>query len=106
MVREGAVRTHVVLSAELVRQIDGLVGKRKRSAFIEEAVEERVKRERLLKALEATAGALKGKLPPEWEEPGGAAEWVHRIRQQDRRNLIHIQKTEHGDLRTGHDRPH
>jgi len=104
MVREGAVRTHVVLSAELVRQIDELVGKRKRSAFIEEAVEERVKRERLGRALEETVGALKGKLPPEWEEPGGAAEWVHRTRQQDRRNLV--QQTEYGDLRTGHHRSH
>jgi predicted transcriptional regulator len=104
MTRDGTVRTHVVLPAELVRQIDQLAGKRKRSAFIEGAVEERVKRERLRKALEATAGALKGKLPPEWEEPGGSAEWVHRNRQQDRRNPIQI--VEHGDLRTGHDRPH
>jgi Arc/MetJ-type ribon-helix-helix transcriptional regulator len=104
MVREGTVRTHVVLPAELVRQIDQLVGKRKRSAFIEDAVEERVKRERLRRALEATAGALKGKLPPEWEGPGGAAEWVHRNRQQDRRNPIRT--VEYGDLRTGHDRPH
>lgn len=104
MVREGTVRTHVVLPAELVRQIDELVGKRKRSAFIEDAVGERMKRERLRKALKATAGALKGKLPPEWEKPGGAAEWVHRSRQQDRRNPV--QGLEHGDLPTGHHRPH
>jgi Arc/MetJ-type ribon-helix-helix transcriptional regulator len=104
MTRDGTVRTHVVLPAELVRQIDDLVGKRKRSAFIEDAAEDRVKREQLRKALEATAGALKGKLPPEWEAPGGAAAWVHRNRQQDRRNAI--QKMEHGDLRTGHDRSH
>jgi len=104
MTREGTVRTHVVLPAELVRRIDELVGQRKRSAFIEDAVAERVKRERLRKALKATAGALKGKLPPEWEEPGGAAEWVHRNRQQDRRNAIRT--VEHGELRAGHDRPH
>jgi Arc/MetJ-type ribon-helix-helix transcriptional regulator len=104
MTREGTVRTHVVLPAELVRQIDELVGKRKRSAFIEDAVGERVRRQRLRKALEATAGALKGKLPPEWETPGGAAEWVHRMRQEDRRNPV--QRLEHGDLRTGHHRSH
>jgi len=104
MTRDGTVRTHVVLPAELVRQIDELVGKRRRSAFIEDAVGERMKRERLRKALATTAGALKGKLPPEWEEPGGPAEWVHRNRQQDRRNRIRT--VEHGKLLAGHDRPH
>jgi len=104
MTRAGTVRTHVVLPAELVRQIDELVGRRKRSAFIEDAVGERMKRERLRKALEKTAGALKGRLPPEWEEPGGPAGWVHRDRQQDRRNPIRT--VEHGKLLAGHDRPH
>lgn len=104
MTREGTVRTHVVLPAELVRRIDQLVGKRKRSAFIEDAVEGRVNRERLRKALEKTAGALKGKLPPEWETPEKAHDWVRKIRAASDERLKRIWGSD--DVPPGHDGPH
>ena len=44
MPTEDKVRIHVTLSAELALQIDQLVGRRKRGAFIEKALEERLKR--------------------------------------------------------------
>ena len=78
--REGTVRVHVTLSAELVRQVDRLAGKRRRSAFIAGAVEEGVKRGRLRRALEETGGALKGELPPEWETPQKTHEWTRKMR--------------------------
>jgi len=93
-----------VLPAELVRQIDELVGKRKRSAFIEDAVEGRVKRERLRKALEKTAGALKGRLPPEWETPEKAHDWVRKLRAASDERLKRIWGSD--DVPSGHNGPH
>jgi predicted transcriptional regulator len=104
MGREGTVRTHVVLPAALLHRIDQLVGKRKRSAFIEEAVEERVMRERQRNALEKTAGALKGKLPPEWETPEKAHDWVRRLRATSDERLKRIWGSD--DVPPGHDSPH
>lgn len=104
MAREGTVRTHVVLPVELVRKIDELVGKRKRSAFIEDAVERRVRREQLAKALSKTAGALKGKLPPEWETPEKAYDWVRGLRAASDERLKRIWGSD--DVPPGHDSPH
>jgi Arc/MetJ-type ribon-helix-helix transcriptional regulator len=103
MTREGTVRTHVVLPAELVHQIDELVGKRKRSAFIEDAVEERIKRERLRKALATTAGMLKDDYPPEWETPEKTREWLREIRASGEERLRRIWG--HDDVPPGHDGP-
>jgi Arc/MetJ-type ribon-helix-helix transcriptional regulator len=103
MTRDGTVRTHVVLPAELVRQIDELVGKRRRSAFIEDAVGERMKRERLRKALAATAGMLRDDYPPEWETPDTTREWLRKIRASGEERLERIWG--HDDVPPGHDGP-
>lgn len=102
--RDGTIRTHVVLPAELVRQIDHLVGKRKRSAFIEDAAEDRVRRERLRRALDKTAGVLKGKLPPEWETPETTRQWVRTIRASGEERLKRI--WDNDDVSARHDGPH
>jgi Arc/MetJ-type ribon-helix-helix transcriptional regulator len=103
MTRDGTVRTHVVLPAKLVRQIDELVGRRKRSAFIEDAVGERMKRERLRKALERTAGMLRDDYPPEWESPDTTREWLREIRASGEERLRRIWGND--DVPPGHDRP-
>ena len=103
MTRDGTVRTHVVLPAALLHRIDQLVGKRKRSAFIEEAVEERVKRERLRKALATTAAMLKDDYPPEWETPEKTREWLREIRASGEERLRRIWG--HDDVPPGHDGP-
>jgi len=103
MTRDGTVRTHVVLPAELVRQIDELVGRRKRSAFIEDAVGERMKRERLRKALATTAGMLRDDYPPEWESPDTTREWLREIRASGEERLRRIWGND--DVPPGHDRP-
>lgn len=75
------VRTHVLLSKKLLEQIDELVGERKRSEFINDVLEERVRRDRLRKAMEAVeATPPQPGAPPEWDEPGGPARWVHDLR--------------------------
>ena len=50
-------RTNVILPEDLIREVDRIAGKRKRSRFIVEAIEERLDRMRLLAALEQAAGA-------------------------------------------------
>jgi len=75
------VRTHVLLSKKVLDEIDALVGERKRSEFIDETLEERLRQERLFKAMDAVdASPPVPGAPPEWDEPGGAARWVHNMR--------------------------
>ena len=74
------MRAHVVLPDEIVDQIDDLVGKRKRSRFIQEAVEERLRRERLLQAYDDVVGSMKDPAIPEWANPESAAAWVREQR--------------------------
>jgi hypothetical protein len=74
-------RAHVVMSADLVREIDALVGRRGRSQFIEEAATERLQRLRRVAAFEhAMATPTEG--IPEWETKESTAEWVRSLRQE------------------------
>jgi hypothetical protein len=74
-------RTHVVLSAQLVKDIDAIVGSRQRSSFLTQAAEHELMRLRQLKALKAAAGSWKDKDHPELK--GGAAKWVDKLRSQE-----------------------
>ena len=78
-------RTHVVLSEQLVKDIDMLVGSRQRSSFLTQAAEEKLMRLRQLKALEAAAGSWKDKDHPELKQ--GSAKWVRKLRQESERRL-------------------
>ena len=80
-------RTHVVLPAELVAQIDELVGARGRSRFIAEAAEQRLQRERQRRALEIGFGAWKDEDHPELNGPEGTVGWVRRLREESTRRL-------------------
>ena len=79
------MRTHIVLPDEVVEAVDELVGKRRRSAFITEAVRERVRREGLLRVLKESAGILKAEDHPEWATSRKVAAWVRKIRRQSER---------------------
>lgn len=81
-------RTHVVLSEQLVRDIDALVGSRQRSSFLTQAAERELMRLRQLNALEAVAGAWKDKDHPELKQ--GAVKWVERMRRQDERRFSKV----------------
>jgi hypothetical protein len=78
-------RTHVVLSEQLVKDIDTLVGTRQRSSFLTQAAEEKLMRLCQIKALEAAAGSWKDKDHPELKQ--GAAKWVAKLRQQDEKRF-------------------
>lgn len=78
-------RTHVVLEERLVRDIDRLVGPRRRSSFLTEAAEEKLMRYRQIAALKAAAGAWTDQDHPELQQ--GSVKWVRKIRQEGERRF-------------------
>jgi len=78
-------RTHVVLSDQLVKDIDALVGARHRSSFLTQAAEKELMRLRQIKALQAAAGAWKDEDHPELKQ--GSAKWVEKLRKQDEKRF-------------------
>ena len=75
-------RAHIVLPTELVEAIDAQVGPRGRSRFVQDAVEEKLRRQRLQASLSEMAGSLADVDIPGWETPE-AAEWVRALRRGD-----------------------
>jgi hypothetical protein len=73
-----ARRTHIVIPEQLAAEIDTLVGKRGRSAFLTQAAEKELMRLRQMRALEAAAGSWKDEDHPELKQ--GAAKWVRKLR--------------------------
>lgn len=53
-------RTNLTLPQELIREVDEIAGPRGRSRYVAEAVMQRLKRDRLGRAIESTAGVLRG----------------------------------------------
>jgi hypothetical protein len=80
-----AKRTHVVLSEQLVKDIDRIVGSRQRSSFLTEAAEKELMRRRQIAALRAAAGAWKEGDHPELKQ--GSDQWVRKLRQEGERRL-------------------
>ncbi len=58
-------KAHLVFPEEILDAVDEVAGKRKRSLFIVEATQEKLERERFLKALEGTKGVWTTKRHPE-----------------------------------------
>ena len=83
-------RTHIVITQQLVAEIDTLVGKRGRSTFLTQAAEKEVMRLRQLKAVEAAAGSWKDKDHPELK--GGAAKYIERLRKEDEKRFERVTK--------------
>ena len=82
-----AMRAHIVLPEELIERVDKIAGRRKRSRFVEEAIEEKLSRKALRVALTKTAGILKPGDNPEWSTPEKTSAWARKIRQQDNERL-------------------
>ena len=72
-------RTHVVLSDQLIKDIDSLVGSRQRSNFLTQAAERELMRRRQLRALDALV-PWNEKDHPELKQ--GAAKWVRKLRRE------------------------
>ena len=75
------LRTHIVLPAELAKDLDELVGPRGRSAFLVETAAKEIKRRRLLAFLASGEPAWRDENHPELVEMG-TAEWVRSLRSE------------------------
>ena len=53
-------RTNLTLPEEVLREVDAIAGPRGRSRYVTEAVTQRLRRDRLRRALEATEGIFRG----------------------------------------------
>lgn len=79
----GARRAHVVMPDDVIREVDALVGERRRSRFIAEAVEGKLARQRLKGALAEMDGALAKVDIPGWETPEATSNWVRSLRRDE-----------------------
>lgn len=84
---KATMRTHIIIPTEVVESVDSLVGKRGRSKFVADAVEEKLARVRLAKVAQRVAGSLGEVDIPGWESSEAAAEWVARSRRADHERL-------------------
>lgn len=76
-------RTHVVMSEEVLKAIDEVVGKRGRSRFLEEAAAEKLEHLALWEAIGATAGVARGGAYSDWRDRDTAAAWVRKTRRTE-----------------------
>ena len=76
------IKSHLTIPQDVLEQIDGLVGKRKRSKFITEATKKELKRLKLQGALERAAGIWKDEDYPELKEKG-TYQWVRDLREEE-----------------------
>lgn len=72
------VRTNLLLPKELVDEVDHYAGPRGRSRYVAEALAERLRRDRLLEVVTATAGAWRGH--PLFPNSEAVVEWVRQRR--------------------------
>ncbi len=82
------IRTTVVLPRDLVEAVDELTTPRTRSAFVADAVRDKVARARREHALRESAGILKDDAIPGWETPAAASAWVREQRRLDEERFV------------------
>ena len=74
-------RTNLTLPEDLLAEVDSIAGPRGRSRYVAEAVAQRVKRDKLGKAIRDTAGIMVGK--PGWMSPDEVVAWVDFLRSEE-----------------------
>jgi hypothetical protein len=85
----------VILPVEVVADIDKLVGKRGRSAFITEVARDEILRRKQRNALRKSAGVWKDKDHPELKQ--GSAAWVKRIRADSEERFRQVGRRRNSD---------
>ena len=75
-------RTNLTLPEDLLREVDEIAGPRGRSRYVADAVAQRVRRDKLGRAIELAAGSLvpKGGPPMTREE---VSAWVEHMRSEE-----------------------
>lgn len=74
--------TNLSLPEDLVAEVDAIAGKRNRSAFVEEAIRTRLKRERLRLAMARAVGSWSAEDYPEFATSEQVVEWVRERRRE------------------------
>jgi metal-responsive CopG/Arc/MetJ family transcriptional regulator len=73
-------KAHLVFPDEVLREVDQIAGKRRRSLFIVEATQEKLERARFLKALEETKGVWTANRHPELKTKRDLARYLREKR--------------------------
>jgi len=74
-------RTNLTLPEDLLREVDNLAGPRGRSRYVAEAVAQRVRRDKLGRAIRDTAGILAGN-PGQMSREAVTA-WIDELRSEE-----------------------
>lgn len=80
-------RAHVIMEEDVVKEIDRLVGKKKRSSFIATATKKELKRLRQLSVIKKFKGVWKDEDHPEMAGKEGIDKWVRKLRNEDEKIL-------------------
>lgn len=67
---------NIRMPEELLDQLDRFVAEGERSAFIVRAIEEQLRKERLLAAVQGMAGFISEEEAPYWSTPEQVSDWV------------------------------
>jgi len=73
-------RVHVVIPDDVLRDIDELAGRRRRSDYIASAVREQARVDKLRRAIHEGAGVVDVKKHPEWETTEKVVQWIKELR--------------------------
>ena len=75
------LRTNLTLPEDLMSEVDEVAGPRGRSRYVADAVSQRLKRDRLRRALEASAGVFLGTQYQMSREQ--VTEWIENLRAEE-----------------------
>ncbi len=80
-------RAHVVVDESILKEIDRLAGKKKRSSFIEDAAKKELQRLNQLSLLRKLKGAWKDADRPDMQGKDGTYKWVRKLRHEEEKAL-------------------
>lgn len=85
---QGTQRAHILIPADLLREIDAIVGPRGRSAFLLETAREEVRRRKLLRFLDDEEPAWQDRDHAELQK--GSAAWVRKLRSLSEDRVLRV----------------
>lgn len=80
-------RAHVIVDESILKEIDRLAGKKKRSSFIEDAAKKELQRLNQLSLLRRLKGAWKYADHPDMQGKDGTYKWVRKLRHEEEKTL-------------------
>ncbi len=78
-----AMRTNLMLPPEIVAEVDRVAGPRNRSRYVVEAVQARLRRDRLREVWDRSFGILKTEDYPHWATSALVVDWVRALRAEE-----------------------